>query len=184
MKNVKNRIKLISFGGVIVAVYAALTLVNPLSFGAVQLRFSEILVLLCFYNSFYCVPMIVGCFIANLIGSPFPPDILFGTLGTALAVFPMSRMGRISKTGKAGKLSNILAASLLPVATNAVCVGVLLTFFVPDVGGSLFFNMGAVGAGEFIVVTAVGVPLFKFGLEKNKKFMQVIMLRREIENEH
>ena len=152
----------IAFGAVIAAVYVALTLINPMSFGPVQLRFSEILVLFCFYNPLFCVPMILGCFIANLLGSPFPLDILFGTLGTALAVFPMSR------------IKNIWISSLFPVITNAICVGILLTFFVPDVEGSLWFNMGAVGLGQLIVITVIGVPLFKFILEKNKAFMGIV----------
>jgi hypothetical protein len=114
----------------------------------------------------FCIPMIVGCFAANLIASPYPLDIVFGTLGTALAVFPMSRV------------KNIWIASLFPVITNAVCVGILLTFFVPDVGGALFFNMGAVGLGQLIVITVIGVPLFKFGLEKNKPFMSIVCNNR------
>jgi len=152
----------LAFGAVIAAVYVALTLINPLSFGPVQLRFSEILVLFCFYNPVYCIPMIIGCFIANLIASPFPLDIVFGTLGTALAVFPMC------------KIRNMWISSLLPVVTNAVCVGILLTFFVPDVEGSLLLNMGLVGLGQLAVITVIGVPLFKFGLEKNKPFMSII----------
>ena len=162
MRNNKITIKAMAFGAVMAAVYVALTLINPLSFGNVQLRFSEIMVLFCFYNPIYCVPMILGCFIANLIGSPFPMDIVFGTLGTALAVFPMSR------------IKNMWISSLMPVVTNAICVGVLLTFFVPDVGGSLFINIGFVGLGQLIVVTLIGVPLFKFGVEKNKRFMEII----------
>jgi len=159
----------IAFGALIAAVYVALTLINPLSFGAVQLRFSEILVLFCFYNPIYCIPMILGCFIANFIASPFPLDIIFGTLGTALAVFPMSR------------IKNMWISSLFPVVTNAVCVGVLLTFFVPDVEGSLWFNMGAVGLGQLVVITVIGVPLFKFVLEKNKAFMSIIR-KGEVKN--
>ena len=160
--NNKFNAKQIALSAVIAAVYVALTLVNPLAFGPVQFRFSEILVLLCFYNPVYCVAMILGCFVANLLASPFPLDIVFGTLGTALAVFPMY------------KIRNMWVSSLLPVVTNAVCVGVLLTFFIPDVGGALWFNMATVGAGQFVVITLIGVPLFKFGLERRTKFMEMI----------
>jgi uncharacterized membrane protein len=162
----KFTVKQIAIGGIIAAVYVAMTLINPLSFGPIQFRFSEILVLFCFYNPIFCVPMIVGCFLANLIGSPFPMDILFGTLGTALAVFPMS------------KIKNIWLSSLLPVVTNAVCVGVLLTFFVPDIEDGLLLNMGFVGLGQLVVVTIIGVPLFRFVLEKNKSFIQMIKLKK------
>jgi len=152
----------LAFGALVAAIYVSLTLINPLAFGPVQFRFSEILVLFCFYSPIYSVPMILGCFIANLIASPFPLDIVFGTLGTALAVFPMC------------KIRNMWISSLLPVITNAVCVGILLTFFVPDIEDALWFNMGAVGLGQFVVITVIGVPLFKFVLEKNKPFMRIV----------
>ncbi|MCL2694486.1 MAG: QueT transporter family protein [Oscillospiraceae bacterium] len=152
----------IAFGAVIAAVYVALTLINPLSFGNIQLRFSEILVLFCFYNPIFCIPMIIGCLVSNLLGSPYGlADVVLGTLGTALAVFPMSR------------IRNIWLSSLLPVVTNAVLVGVMLTY-VFELPFPLWQNMVFVGVGQFVVVTVVGVPLFKFVLEKNKAFMSII----------
>ncbi|MCL2109359.1 MAG: QueT transporter family protein [Oscillospiraceae bacterium] len=152
----------IAFGAVIAALYVALTLINPLSFGEVQLRFSEILVLLCYYNPVFCVPMILGCFIANFIASPFGwIDMLLGTAGTALAVFFMSRV------------RNMWVSSLLPVVTNAVMVGIMLTYFV-GLPFPLWQNMLFVGAGQFVVITVIGVPLFKYVLEKNKAFMGII----------
>ena len=158
----KFTIKQIAFGSIIAAVYVALTLINPLAFGEVQFRFSEILVLLCFYNPIFCIPMIVGCFAANFIASPFGwIDVLLGTLGTALAVFPMSR------------IKNIWISSLLPVFTNAICVGVMLTYFA-GVPLPLWQNMAFVGLGQLAVITVIGVPLFKFGFEKNKPFMALI----------
>lgn len=144
------------------AAYVALTLINPLAFGEVQFRFSEILVLFCFYNPVFCVPMIIGCLIANFIASPFGwVDVVLGTAGTALAVFPMSR------------IKNIWLASLLPVVTNAVLVGIMLTYFV-GVPFPLWLNMIFVGIGQLVVITIIGVPLFKFGLERNKRFMEII----------
>ncbi|MEG0615185.1 MAG: QueT transporter family protein, partial [Oscillospiraceae bacterium] len=51
----------------VAAAYFALTvLITPLSYGMVQFRFSEILVLLCFYKKDYCYSMAVGCLLANL----------------------------------------------------------------------------------------------------------------------
>ncbi|MCL1832405.1 MAG: QueT transporter family protein [Oscillospiraceae bacterium] len=152
----------IAFGAVLAAVYVAITLINPLSFGEVQFRFSEILVLFCFYNRRFCIPMIIGCLIANFIASPFGwIDVILGTAGTALAVFPMSR------------IKNMWVSSLLPVVTNAVLVGVMLTYFV-GVPLPLWQNMVFVGIGQFVVITAIGVPLFKVALERNKPFMGLI----------
>jgi uncharacterized membrane protein len=156
--------KFIAFGAVMAALYVALTLVNPLSFGEIQFRASEILVLLCFYNPAFCIPMIIGCFVANFIASPWGwIDVLLGTLGTALAVFPMRK----------SVCKNIWFASLIPTVTNAFYVGIMLTYFV-GVPLPLWQNMLFVGLGQFTVITVVGVPLFKFVLEKNKMFMNLI----------
>jgi len=152
----------IALGGLIAAVYVVSTLINPLSFGEIQFRFSEILVLFCYYNPVFCIPMILGCFIANFIASPFGwIDMILGTAGTALAVFFMS------------KIKNIWISSLLPVITNAVMVGIMLTYFV-GLPFPLWQNMAFVGLGQFVVITMLGVPLFKFVLEKNQSFMKLI----------
>lgn len=149
----------ITFGAVIAAVYVVLTVINPLSFPAVQFRISEILILICFYNPVYCVPMILGCLIANLF-SPFGMvDVVFGTLATALAVIPMCKM------------KNIWLASLLPVITNAVIVGIEITVLTET---PLWVNIASVGLGELVVVTVVGAPLFKYALSKNNVFMNLI----------
>jgi uncharacterized membrane protein len=154
--------KQIAFGAVMAALYVALTLINPLAFGEIQFRFSEILVLLCFYNPIFCVPMILGCFIANFIASPWGwIDMLLGTLGTALAVYMMA----LTK--------NIWVASLFPVITNAFFVGIMLTYFV-GVPLPLWQNMAFVGLGQLAVITVIGVPLFKLVLEKNKKFTELM----------
>ncbi|MDR2531616.1 MAG: QueT transporter family protein [Oscillospiraceae bacterium] len=152
----------IAFGAILAAAYVALTLINPLSFGEVQFRFSEILVLFCFYNPIFCIPLILGCFIANFIASPWGwIDMIFGTLGTALAVFPMCR------------IRNIWVSSLLPVVTNAICVGVMLKYFA-GLPYPLWQCMAFVGLGQLVVITIVGVPIFKFVLEKNTAFMSII----------
>ena len=82
----KNLVRL----ALVAALYAALTLALPgLSFGAVQFRFSEILVLLCFYRKDYSISLILGCFIANCFSPMALMDMIFGTLATAIAVIPM-----------------------------------------------------------------------------------------------
>jgi uncharacterized membrane protein len=149
----------IAFGAIITAVYVVLTVINPLSFPAIQFRISEILVLICFYNPVYCIPMILGCLIANLFSPYGMIDVALGTLATALAVIPMFKM------------KNIWLASLLPVFTNAVIIGLMLHFLYEL---PLFFNVAMVGLGQFVVITVIGAPLFKFVLEKNKLFMSLI----------
>ena len=157
--NIKNIVRL----AIVAALYAAMTLAIPgLSFGAVQFRFSEILVLLCFYRKDYCVSLTLGCLIANLF-SPFGLyDIIFGTLATAVAVIPMFYM------------PNIWLAALLPVVSNGIIVGFELFLC----GEPLWFSMGSVAVGELVVVGIIGAPLFKFALERSKPFMKAVGANR------
>ena len=140
---------------VVAALYAALTVVlQPISFGLVQLRLSEILVLLCFYRRDYSVALILGCFIANCFSPMALMDMVFGTLATAIAVLPMY------------SIKNIWLASLLPVISNAVIIAaeLFIAFDQP-----IWLGMLTVGAGELVVVTVIGCPLFRFVLEKNSR---------------
>lgn len=153
--NVKNMTRL----ALVAAMYVAMTLAVPaLSFSAIQCRFSEILVLLCFYRRDYSAALILGCFIANLFSPLGWYDLVFGAAATALAVLPMYRV------------KNIFLAALLPVVTNGVLVGIELTL---AFGDPVWINIGSVALGELIVMIA-GAVIFKFVFEKNARLMQLI----------
>lgn len=143
----------------VAAIYVVITLlILPFGYGPIQLRVSEILVLLCFYKKDYRVALILGCFIANLF-SPFGLyDIIFGTLATAVAVIPMFYM------------PNIWLASLLPVVANGLIVGFELYLC----GEPFWFSAATVALGELVVITIVGCPLFRFVLQRSKGLMNVI----------
>ncbi|MFC6170760.1 QueT transporter family protein [Loigolactobacillus jiayinensis] len=69
--------------GVIAALYIVITLlVAPWSFGAVQLRFGEMLNHLAVFNKRYIWALTIGCAIVNLFSPLGIIDIIFGTLGT------------------------------------------------------------------------------------------------------
>ena len=81
-----NLTRRLCIGGVIAALYAVLTLALPfLSYGAVQIRFSEALTVLPFFLPEAVPGLAIGCFIANLIGSPIALDWIVGTAATLLA---------------------------------------------------------------------------------------------------
>ena len=70
----------------IAAIYAALTLSLPvLSYGPVQLRLAEALTVLAFLCPEAIVGLTLGCFLSNLLGSPYVLDWVFGTLATLIA---------------------------------------------------------------------------------------------------
>ncbi len=163
-ENKRFEVKDLARLAVAAALYAALTIaLQPISFGLIQFRFSEILVLLCFYRRDYSAALIVGCFIANCFSPMALMDMVFGTLATAIAVLPMF------------SVKNIWLASLLPVLSNAVIVGLelYLAFDQPWWLGAL-----TVGAGELIVISIIGCPLFRFVLEKNSRLTNILGFRR------
>ena len=143
----------------VAAVYVCLTYaLGFMSYGNIQFRVAEMLMLLCFYKKDYGVSLILGCFIANLFSPMMLMDMIFGTAATVLAVLLIY----ISP--------NIYIASLAPVATNAVIVGAELTYAFKT---PFWLNAIEVAAGEFVCVSVLGVIVFKL-LEKNAAFMKLI----------
>ena len=70
---------------VIAALYVVLCLVlQPFSYGAVQVRVAEAFCLLPVFGTEYIIGVTLGCFLANLLGSTVI-DVIFGTLATLLA---------------------------------------------------------------------------------------------------
>ncbi|WP_101772783.1 QueT transporter family protein [Peptostreptococcus faecalis] len=64
----------------ICALYVVLTLVNPLSYGAVQFRFSEFLSVIPFFNRKYIPSITVGVFLANMYSEFGLIDVFVGVL--------------------------------------------------------------------------------------------------------
>lgn len=150
--------------GLIAAVYVALTLlIQPLSFGAVQFRVSELLTILPVYTSAAVPGLTVGCFLANLIGlaSGANPagawDLLFGTAATGLAALLTHACRRVRWFGLP------LLSTLPPVLLNAAIVGTEL--FVVYGGLPLWLHMLWVGVGQLGACTVCGL-LLGWTLEK------------------
>lgn len=147
------KLRQITFGAVIAAVYAALTLVlAPISMGAVQCRISEALTVLPLFTPVAIPGLFVGCLIANIfLGSVY--DIVFGSLTTLAAAF---------LTWKCRK--NKYIAMLFPVVLNAVIVGGYIALFL-DASMAVWLSMTAVGLGQAVACYGLGLPLCKI-LEK------------------
>ena len=85
----KIKLKTLMNVTIVGALYVALTLLlAPLSYGAVQFRLSELLMILVLYNPIYSISMIFGCMIANLSSPMAQIDIWFGTLATIISIIP------------------------------------------------------------------------------------------------
>ena len=82
----KKTVFFITRSAVVAAIYFALaTALRPISFGPVQFRLSEALVLLPIFMPEAIIGVTLGCFLSNFFYSTMLYDVIFGTIATALA---------------------------------------------------------------------------------------------------
>ena len=155
MEKSKVNVKFLVITAMVASVSLVLTLaIAPLSFGLIQVRFSEMLMLLAFFDRKYAPGLILGCFLANCF-SPFGiMDVVFGTGCTAAAMFCVVKFAK-----------SLFGASLWIVFCNAF-IGIELYLF----GSPLWLSMAMVALGEFLSVSICGVVLMKM-LMKNRVLM-------------
>ncbi len=156
--------------GLVAAAYVGLTIAfSFISYGEIQFRIAEMLVLLVFFKKDYAVPLIVGCAIANLASPQMLFDVVFGTAGTIAAVLGILVVSRYQKVFGKPWIA-LYAASLCPVVANALFVGweLQLAYGLP-----FFATAMSVAFGELVVVSIVGVPVF-LALSRNRAFMALI----------
>ncbi|WP_455538421.1 QueT transporter family protein [Terrisporobacter sp.] len=141
--------------GLIAAIYAVVTLTfGVISYGPIQFRVSELLMFLTLFGKEYIVALTLGCFLANIIGPFGVPDIIFGTLATLISAILMYYTPKLIKNNR----YMLFVASLWPTIVNALIVGWELNKFV---GLPFVLSAIEVAFGEFVVVTIIGLPLFK-----------------------
>ncbi|SDA18444.1 Uncharacterized membrane protein [Ruminococcus sp. YE71] len=149
--------------GIVAAIYVVLTLaLSFMSYGSVQFRIAEMLMLLCLYSKDYVVATTIGCFIANLFSFVGPVDVAVGTgatLFSGLCIYLLRDRLRP------------LSASIFPVLFNAVFVGLELKFIA---NAPLLLSMAGVAAGEIVCVSMAGVILLTI-LKRNKGFMKMLL---------
>lgn len=150
-----TNIKKLVTTALVAAIYATLTLaLGAISYGPVQFRIAEIMVLLPFIRKDYIWGLTIGCFIANIIGPYGVPDIIFGTTATFLSVYAVYLTSKIMNDKKFA----LLVASIWPTVINAIIIGIMLNIFF---GLPLILSIAQVGFGQFVVITIIGVPLYK-----------------------
>ncbi len=156
----KINIKFLAESAIIAALYVALTWVlSPISFGSIQFRISEVLVLLVFFNPKFIFSLIIGCFISNVTSPLGWWDMVFGTLATTIALIPMI------------KIKNIYISALMPVISNAIIVAIELYFSLEI--SPIWLSMITVGIGEAAVLYLVGIPL-AISINKNQALLELI----------
>lgn len=152
--NIKKLIKI----AITAALYAAATMaIAPLSYGAIQFRFSEVMTLLAYIDPIYIPGLVLGCAISNIYSPLGLIDVLVGTTATLISVYMIS------------KTKNLFIATLWPTI-NCVFVGAELYFVLHQ---PFWISTLYVCLGEFVVVTCIGYPLFRL-LLKRKDVLSVL----------
>lgn len=82
------KVKWITEGAVIAALYVVLTLVfAPISFGPVQVRVAEALCIMPMFTPAAVPGLFIGCVIANILGGGIIVDVIFGSLATLIGAW-------------------------------------------------------------------------------------------------
>ncbi|CUO31093.1 QueT transporter family protein [Clostridium sp. NSJ-49] len=170
----QNLTKRIVVTGVIAALYAVLTLIlAPISFGPVQFRLSEIMVLLAFVDPLYILGLTLGCLLSNILGGYGIMDVVFGSLATFMSCVVIYWTKNTIKNIKV----SLLVSSIWPTIFNGLIIGWMLhiTINVP-----MLITMLQVAFGEFIVVTVIGVPLGSLLAKKYGRYFLKLGLAKNI----
>ena len=154
----QKRIHHLTRAGLIAAVYVVLTLViQPIGYGTVQFRVSEILTILPVYMPEAIPGLAVGCFVSNLVGLSTGAnpagglDLLIGTAATAVAAVLTYLLRDI-------RFKNLpLLATLPPVIVNALAIGTELALVYGGV--PWYVHMLGVAAGQFVACSVCGTLL-------------------------
>jgi len=139
----------IAKSALIAALYVALTwLFAPFSFQMVQIRIADVLVILALYTASAVPGLTAGCFVSNLLWSPFGfSDVVLGTLATFLGA------------ALAYQLRKNRPLALLPtVVSNALIVPLVLSW----AGAAAYLpSVFYIGFSQAITCYAIGLPLSK-----------------------
>lgn len=157
MKN--EKLQWLTKNAILAALYVALTLVfAPISYGAIQFRVAELLVMIPFFNKKWIPGIVIGCLIANMFSPLGIVDVVFGTLATLIGGIIVAHM------------KNIWLATLAPSIVNGLIVGTqLFVMFKAHLIASMLY----VFIGELVVVL---ISVIVLNTLKNNKAVDEILV--------
>lgn len=142
-ENISRKIMRLSL---IASLYTALSLsLSFISYGNIQFRIAEVLLLLCFFRKDYFISILIGTVLTNFFSPLGLIDIVFGTFASLLSVIGIMYSKKI------------WIAIIYPVIFNALIIGLELTYFYKT---PFYLNGVFVGIGELLVMI-LGVFVFK-----------------------
>lgn len=140
----KIKTKDLALYGILIALYVVITTFNPIAYGPVQFRISEIILILPFWNKKFILPCVIAVALANVFSPLGPIDVLTGVV-----------IALITYYGAMKVTSNKWMLALLYSIICGVLVGLelLLVFQVPYV-----LSVSSITVSQ-IIITFVGVVI-------------------------
>lgn len=156
-----NKTQFIVRTALVAALYVVVTFAFYfLSYQAVQFRVSEIMVLLAFIDPLYIPGLVIGCFMANILGPYGLIDAVFGSFASLVALLAIVKTRKIMGEN----LKGLVFASLWPAFFSfIIAFEITVVFGAPE---SFWFWTVMVAIGEFVVITLAGVPIFNWILKR------------------
>lgn len=152
----ENKVLFLTQAALIAAVYVVLCVVfAPISYGEIQVRIAEALVILPYFTPAAIPGLFVGCFISNMIGGSILLDMVFGSIATLIGALGSWYLRR----------SKVLVL-LPPILSNTLIVPFVLRYGY-GVNLPIPFMMLTVGIGEAVAVIVLGSILLRV-LDKYK----------------
>lgn len=149
---------------IVAALYVALTLsFSAFSYGAIQFRISEVLVLLPLWDRRWTPGVVLGTVIANFFSPLGFIDVIFGSGATLISIMSMTRVA---------KLSNKYYSLIIPVIFNGYIIAAELAIVF---NAPYWESVVWVAAGEAIII-ALGYTFWHFAT-KNKHLLKIIQPR-------
>ncbi len=140
-----NKVQFLTQAALIAAVYVVLCIVfAPISYGEIQVRIAEALVILPYFTPAAIPGLFVGCLLSNMLGGSILLDMLLGSFATLLGAIGSYCLRR----------SKFLVL-LPPIAANVLIVPFVLVYGY-GVMLPIPFLMLTVGIGEVIAVGILG----------------------------
>lgn len=166
MKNKENLF--LVRAALIAALYVVLTYfisAFSLASGAIQLRISEVLVILPYFTPAAVPGLFIGCLLGNLLTGGAVWDILFGSLATLLGAVgtlllsPNRKNSTFADERKSsGSAIRKWLAPLPPILSNTLIIPLVL-YYAYGIPGSIPWFMLSVGIGEILSCGVLGMLL-------------------------
>ena len=149
----RSKTKYIALGGIIAALYVALTYfasVIGLASGVIQFRISEALCILPIFTPAAIPGLYIGCFLANLLTGCAIWDVIFGSIATLLGAIGTWLLRKKHR----------FLASIPPIVSNMVIIPFILQY-VYGAEDTYLFLMVTVGIGEVVCAGILGQVLYQ-----------------------